>query len=152
MCKDIICRLLGCTNIQQNNMPIPQQLEELNINEVNTILRAEFPSAKIYISDNKYKTTTIEELRGYLRYDLTNKNIYIPEYYDCDNFSYTLMGSLSNPIWGCLAFGILWTTTDNGNHAVNIFIDNERNIWIVEPQTDSVFHLPDDWIPYLVMI
>jgi hypothetical protein len=143
---------MGCNNEQQHGIPMPQMLTELDINEVNTILKAEFPSARLYLSDKQYKTTSIEELRGYLRYDLTSKNKYVSEYYDCDDFSYSLMGELSSPSWGCLAFGILWTTTDSGNHAVNVFIDSDHTVWIVEPQTDGVFPLPEDWKPYLVMM
>lgn len=154
MCREFICKLLGCKEIQEQetNIPEPFYLENIDYNEVSTILKAEFPIARLYLSDNKYKTTTIDELRNYLRFDLTDKNRYVPEYYDCDDFSYALMGSLSNPSWGCLPFGILWTSTSNSNHAVNCFIDNNRKVWIIEPQTDAVFELPEYWTPYLVMM
>ena len=37
------------------------------------------------------------------------------------------------------AFGIVWTKT----HAFNIFIDNNKKIWIIEPQTDQIFSLDE---------
>ena len=154
MCREFICKILGCKDIQEQETTIPEPyyLESIDYNEVSTILKAEFPQARLYLSDSNYKTTTIGELQNYLRFDLTDKHKYISEYYDCDDFSYSLMGGLSNPSWGCLPFGILWTSTPTGNHAVNCFIDKDRKVWIIEPQTDGIFELPDDWSPYLVMM
>jgi len=31
-------------------------------------------------------------------------------------------------------------------------IDDKHEVFIVEPQNDSVFEMPDDWNAYLVMI
>ena len=115
-------------------------------------LTAEFPDCPILLSDEDYKTTTKEELIRYLSEDTTNDYPYISEWYDCNNFSYTLMGRLSNPDWGCLPFGILWTDTPLGGHAVNCFVDYNRDVWIVEPQSDEVFELPDNWEPWIVIM
>jgi hypothetical protein len=70
----------------------------------------------------------------------------------CDDFSYSIMGRISNPDWGALPFGVLWTEVPGGAHAVNCFIDNNRDVWVLEPQTDSLFSLPGNWNPYLVMM
>jgi hypothetical protein len=151
MCKETICKILGC-NKQTINIPEPNNLEKINATEVLTALQSEFPEARLYLSDEDYMTTTVEELRNYLRYDIVDNYKYISEYFDCDDFSYALMGNLSNPKWGCLTFGILWTDTETGGHAVNCFIDKDRTVWIIEPQTDSIFRLPKEWIPYMIMM
>jgi len=70
----------------------------------------------------------------------------------CDDFSFALMGHISNPSWGALPFGIVWTKIPGGAHAVNCFIDKNRDVWIVEPQNDAVYKCPSNWEPYLVMI
>lgn len=67
--------------------------------------------------------------------------------HDCDNFSYELMGATSE--WcSSLAFGIVW----GAEHAFNLFVDENKEVWAVEPQTDEVvpfndFISPDDvWL------
>jgi len=149
MIKQWLCRVLGCC---ADSISPPQDLENIDFNEVNTLLTAEFPNATLLLSDYMYKTTTLAEFDRFIKNDVTNNNIYVSEYYDCDDFSYSIMGHLSNQDWGCLTFGILWTSTPGGGHAVNCFIDKDRNVWILEPQDDSIFKCPSDWDPYLVMM
>jgi hypothetical protein len=152
MCREFICKIFGCKE-QQSSIPKPNNLEDINSTEVSTILKAEFPQARVYISDNKYKTTTVGELESYLKYDIVDSHTYISEFFDCDDFSFALMGELSNPSWGCLSFGIMWTDIGNNNkHAVNCFIDKDRAVWIVEPQSDGIFKLPNGWVPYMIMM
>jgi hypothetical protein len=150
MCKEFICELLGCGSEQ--DIPSSYIWNEFDASEVYTILRAEFPDAQILLSDNLYKITSIDDLLLYLKSDITDIYKYISEYYDCDDFSYSLMGQLSNPQWGSTAFGILWTDVPDGAHAVNCFIDKNRDVWIIEPQNDKIFRLPSIWKPYLVMM
>jgi len=149
MCREWLCRILNCYGLETNISP-PNYLEEIEYAEVFSVLSAEFPNCSILLGDNKYKTTTKEELMRFLKEDNTDKYPYITEWYDCENFSDTLMGRLSNPDWGCLPFGTLWTSMPNGAHAVNVFVDNNREVWIVEPQNDGIFSLPNDWNPYFV--
>ena len=131
----------------------PQYLEHIGFTEIYTILQAEYPDTPIYIGDRDYKTIPLAELKKYLRHDDTDRHSYVDEYYDCDDFSFRLMGNLSNSSWGSLPFGIIWVQTETGGaHAVNVFIDNNREIWIVEPADDRVFHTPEGWKPYLIII
>jgi len=151
MClRNYICNMLKCSNTP--SIPAPNPLDDLDSSEVLTILKAEFPKALILLSDEAYKTTTKSELERFLKEDIVDKWKYTSTYFDCDDFSFALMGNLSNPDWGCLTFGILWTSVPNGAHAVNCFISNSGKVYIVEPQNDDVFKLPDNWEPYLVMM
>lgn len=134
------------------SLPPPKYLENIDYTEISTILKAEFPNAAIHLADRKYKTTSKTEFNRFITHDLVNKNIYISEYYDCDDFSFALMGEISNQEWGALPFGILWTEVPGGAHAVNCFIDKKREVWIVEPQNDKIFKCPVDWNPYFIVI
>ena len=141
------------------DMPEPTGLSFIESFEISSLLYAAFPDAQLYISDHKFKTTTKEELMRFLKYDMTDAYNYTSEYYDCDDFSYALMGTLSNPKWGCLPFGIMWTGTKfdsegkaTAAHAVNFFIDASRKIWVIEPQNDKVFVIPKTWKPFLLMM
>jgi len=151
MCiKELICKKY----IDQANykIPPPKELDPIGYTEIWSILKAEFPNAKIHLADRDYKTTSKEELMRFLKYDLTDIRKYIPEYYDCDDFSYALMGALSNPNWGALPFAILWATTPNGGHAINCFIDKDRQVWIIEPQNDWIGTTPKGWEAYLIIM
>jgi len=146
--KKWLCNHLDCVD----KISPPEGLVNIDFSEVYTKLQSEFPDANILLSDNRFKTTTKAEIMRFLKGDNTDSYDYISEYFDCDDFSFSLMGKVSNQDWGCLAFGIMWTSTGSGNHAVNCFIDSAGEVWIIEPQNDKMFKLPNGWKPYLVMM
>ncbi len=136
----------------ENQLNPPEGLEKIGISELYTVLAAEFPDAKIMYADTHYATITKTELKKFLKANQIDLYKYIPEYYDCDDFSFALMGAISNPKWGSIPFGILWADVPGGAHAVNCFVDKARTVWVIEPQKDNIFRLPKDWKPYLVII
>ena len=136
-----------------DDMPEPAYLEEVDLSRLIGELNSLSAGTPVYLTDRQYKTTSVIELQRYLKYDLTDKQQYVHEYYDCDDYSFSLLGSINNPAWGMLPFGVIWVVRDNQPpHACNIFVDDNYKIWCVEPQNDEVFDLPDDWKPYLIMI
>ena len=146
--------------LYEHPIPAPQYLEDIDYSELYSILTAEFPSAALHLADRDYRTTSKTELERFVKHDLTDIRQYITEYYDCDDFSYALMGAISNPEWGALPFAIVWTemykTADKkiltGRHAVNCFVDKKRQVWIIEPQSDWIGPCPDNWTPYFVVM
>jgi len=150
MCRNWICNLL-CR--KPSSIPKPYYLDDISVSEVYTILKAEFPNCQIYLSDSKYKTTSVIELRRFLSHDMVDKEQYVSQYFDCDDFSFSLLGNITNSEWGSLPFGLLWTEIEGGvAHAVNIFIDDNRIVHVIEPQDDSVFSVPGNWKPYLIVM
>lgn len=133
-------------------LPEPKTTFDITSEEIKTVLKSVCPNAMILIGDSFYKTTTKSELMRFLDDDDTNEYRYITEYYDCEDFSFRLMGQIHCVEWGALSFGIVWTKTQSGNHAVNCFIDNERKLWFIEPQTDFIGAKPNDWEPYVIII
>jgi hypothetical protein len=152
MIREMLCNLLDCC--KDERIDAPNDLENIDFDELYSVLSAEFPEAHILLADEKYKTTSKSEIERYLEEDVLDKLKYVSEYYDCDDFSFALKGKLSNPDWGKLPFGILWTETRSGAHALNCFVDKDREVWIIEPQTDEIFKLSSKpkWKPYLCMI
>jgi hypothetical protein len=126
--------------------------DSIDMIEAYTILKAEFPKAKIYLTDARYRTILKEEMQEFLNLDDIDKREYVSDMYDCDDFSFALMGAISNPEWGDIAFGILFSKTPEGKHAINCFIDKNRQVWIIEPQNDAIFALPSTWTPYFVLM
>lgn len=137
---------------QKYGISPPNPLVDIGFSDLQMIVRAEFPDAQIYLSDSYYKTTTLDELRRFLEWDKTDERTYTSEWFDCDDFSTVLTGDVNIPGWEWLPFGMLWTETGTGGHAVNVFIDDKSEIYIVEPQNDQIFKCPGDWKPYLVII
>lgn len=152
-----LCNLLECESCYEHqdidsHIDPPMYLEDIDKSEIYTIIRAEFPDASFIFTDRDYKTTIRAEYERFLRFDDTDKMRYIADYVDCDDFCFALYGAISNQDWGGLSFGYVFTKTTGGAHAVNFFIDKNRNVLIVEPQDDRIFSLPDNWEPYFVLI
>ena len=130
----------------------PVDTNDLDLVELYSILNSEFNNANINVTDRKYKTAPFSEYARLISWSKVDKRDYVTEYYDCDNFSLALMGEFNIPEWSALAFGILFAETPEGAHAINFFIDNNNDVWIVEPQNDSIFPMPITWKPYFVLI
>ena len=107
---------------------------------------------KAYMSDEEYGLTSIEEMSAFLKEDRTNEYVY-GNSYDCDDFSYRLMGNLSVPGAGKLAVGIIWVIKENGEcHALNCFIDDMCEAYMIEPQNDLIFSKPFGWRVVVIMM
>jgi hypothetical protein len=91
-------------------------------------------SIQVYVIDEKYFLGNLEDLKKFIKKDLTNFKLYIAEQSDCDDFAIQLWSRFKkiNPNF---AFGFAISPT----HAFNIFIDDKLKIWIIEPQTDKIF-------------
>ena len=107
--------------------------------EVNKILQKTFDKVSFHCADRKYKLVDMNYLKKFLKTNTINNIKYISNDFDCDDFSMLLQGDVTR--WdSALAFGIIWGTTPSGNaHAWNWCVGNDRKIWFVEPQRDTIF-------------
>ena len=95
-------------------------------------------SKTVYLSDLNYGLTTVEEAKRFTKSTKVSVKEWKEESYDCDEFSFALMGYWNLGLYQ-YAFGIAWTKT----HAFNIMVDNKKQIWIVEPQTNMFYKIED---------
>lgn len=93
----------------------------------------------IWLSDNTYQPILYDSMKEFLAWDRTDRFKYVTNYFDCDDFSYRLMGIASTPAWAGIAFGIAWSKS----HAFNIFVSSSRQIYIIEPQSDKIIKIED---------
>jgi len=143
-------RFCKCTGTK---LSPPRFLEDIDFNEVTTLLKSIAPDAARVLVDADYKTTTVTEFKRFIKHNKVDMEQYVSEYFDCDDFSFALKGAISNPDWGALTFGIVFAYPPRGGaHALNFFIDNEGIFWLVEPQTDKVFKPTDKWKIYYLMM
>jgi hypothetical protein len=93
----------------------------------------------VFVSDVVYALPSVETIKRFLEVDDTDSLYYARHFADCDDFAFVLQGAQERYFWGVgYAFGILWYYTERFGHAVNFFIDRDRQLWIVEPQNDSI--------------
>jgi hypothetical protein len=93
----------------------------------------------VFVSDTGYVLPSVDTIKRFLSVDDTDKLPYITNFGDCDDFAFVLQGAQEKYFWGKgYAFGILWYYTERFGHAVNFFIDRDRQLWIVEPQNDNI--------------
>lgn len=85
----------------------------------------------IHLSDVQYDLTTVSEAKRFAQETKVQFREWKEETHDCDNFSYALMGYWSQGLMS-FAFGIAWSST----HAFNIMFDQNKILWVCEPQTN----------------
>ena len=110
----------------------PASLAETSNLELRIILQKAFPDAQLILSDLHFHLTDLTEAQRFCTETKVSTWTYVPENHDCENFSYALMGRWSEAAWS-FAFGIAHSNV----HAFNWLVDCERNVWIVEPQTNK---------------
>lgn len=122
-----------------------------------TIIREELPGVNdILIMDRYFLTTNLGNIQWFLDHDDTDKYEYIPEVYDCDNFAIRLYGQFNIPYWSAVPVGFIIIQMPKGTyHAMNIFVDENGEVYIIEPQNDQIYLasdlIDDGWKPYFVM-
>ena len=90
---------------------------------------------KFYIGDHDYKTTDMTSL--FLATKFLNVGKWLPytvDARDCDNYARTWNGIL-----GAVLPELAIAEVRGSGHAMNIFIDNDWDVWYVEPQNDWIF-------------
>lgn len=119
---------------------IPSDWKEVDNTFVVEKLLEACPFAKLYIADEKYYTCPKEVVKEFLAADPTDQERYITETFDCDDFSFRLMGQFHIKPYAALAFGIAWSRI----HAYNIFITIDGQVLLIEPQTDQIIEPTDE--------
>jgi hypothetical protein len=128
---------------KQTTPPLPPVVRgEISYPEIFALLSEKFPGVQLLISDFTQYLCDIEDINTFLAQDETNRIQYTGELgFDCDDFAYRLQGQFSNPDWAKIAIGIIWTDL----HALNICIDANRDVWLIEPQSDKALSNLEPW-------
>jgi len=107
--------------------------------------------SQIKTGDGEYILCDMDDVRKFLQRDLVDKKQYRKRIFDCDDFSFVLKGRACLELSGCCV-GIVWVVKpDRGKHALNFFIDQDGDMWYIEPQTDEIFG-GNDLKPYFAIV
>ena len=142
--RDII-RQLACSicGHQHRELPVSTSTTQIVREELWQLLYQRFPQmGALYLSDQVYRLCSLNDIREFLHQDATNHHQYKAEGFDCNDFSYRLMGQFSVPGWSDLAFGIVWTDI----HALNIMVGTDKQIYFLEPQLDKILLELEPWM------
>ena len=107
-----------------------KQLGTITYSDIQTLLKPHCDN--IYLSDKVFSLTSLREAK---RYSVATKlyvNKWDKEDFDCDEFSFALAGYWNLDLYQ-FAFGIAWSN----RHAFNIFINEKKELFVVEPQTNK---------------
>lgn len=128
------------------------------INVVNAIKTALGPGGyAIHISDGSYTGYSVWELREFMKnFDKTNLRVWIPQVFDCDDFSQVLQGNV-NSFFPGIAFGTIWYGPKKPpwwGHSVNIFYSYANNkVYLIEPQNDMFYSFnKTKWKAWMVIL
>jgi len=135
----------------------PNIKTQITGDEVREILHNYFkiPYDKIFIADRDYGLYNLSDLQKFLEWDATDRLKYVAEGFDCDDFADVLKGK--ERLWygfgkrnAGSTFGTIWGDIRKASepekpryHAVNYFIDDKKQVHLIEPQNDDTF----TWVP-----
>ena len=109
----------------------------------------------VKLLDSKYNLGPIDDLIQFLKTDDTDLKSYINTYLDCDDFAIMLFGLWKDAM--CpdnTGLGLVFVRHPDYLHALNFYVDDEEQVWLVEPQNDSYWLIENEDIlkPYFMMI
>lgn len=122
-------------------------------------------SRKIHLSDRQYGCYAKAELVRFLSGDGSDLLKYKKEVSDCDDFTLIVLGRERE--WyrniqseGCgSSLGLVWgdlrhvgDDEEPNYHAMLIFVDGDKYLWFIEPQTDEVFAELSDKSSYSLIV
>lgn len=137
---------MGCY-ISKTIQP-PTIVKELNSTRLREIIKTQLGFNNPELSDRMYEIYLKQDVERFLNETKVDYTGYISEKYDCDDFAKVLLGeerqwSRSTKTNCSSTFGIVHgNLVQDGKarpHAVNFFVDEHEQLWLVEPQNDKIF-------------
>ena len=86
----------------------------------------------IHIPDDDNKIYRKEDVMAYRGLKEISAIKYVKEEHDCDDFARKMFGEFA---------GLVWTT----KHSLNYFIDENKKLWFLEPQTGVISDTLEGW-------
>ena len=110
-------------------------------------------SGGVFISDGFYFLYPDTQVKKVLSEDLTDLQMWINTYFDCDDFAQVVSGLMNDKLKG-VPFGVLWFRGPGFYHAVNCYYSrDQKKMKLVEPQNDAIYDFnKTNWVPVLAMI
>lgn len=101
----------------------------------------------VVLPDEEYYLETEDKIREIIKKDKTDQLTYRPEAFDCDDFAYILKSTFVKEAYrdqkrlAPFAFGFVYGYYKGGGHAVNIYVNSDKQVKMIEPQSDRDIQL-----------
>jgi len=133
---------------------IPNDGIELTSSEVREIIKEKLnitDNSRIKTADGRFYAITIDDIKRFIIADSTDIGKYKKEIYDCDDFALVLAGrnrewftklDIQNASTFGIVIGDIRKSIDDKEpryHAMNFIIAKDRELYLVEPQNDSIY-------------
>ena len=104
-----------------------------------------------HLADQTYQPADFDKIAEVVALDQSDKEEYVAEDFDCDDFAFSLMGAFHRDReTAAMPIFITWVLTPGGGHAVVSFY-NGVDVTIIEPQNDTIFAVPKTWSLMLII-
>lgn len=91
----------------------------------------------IYIPDKHMDLVNENDAKEFLKQDLVDRENYVPERFDCDDFARNLYNNARNYGLKIKNKNWYWADVWTKGHALNLYVTEDFKVVIVEPQTDE---------------
>jgi len=141
------------TWFEERKVPSPDVVGTIGAADLQTLLKSELGDIPILIPDHHFILATKDSFESFLEYDNTDCYKYTGDNpsggFDCDDYACVLHGNVSIPKWANIPIGTIWLSKPA--HAVNIFVDENLDVYYLEPQNDKLMLVKNkiDWVPYI---
>ena len=99
-----------------------------------------------FFADGKYDDVDESAIMAVVNSDRTDEVPYEAEFFDCDDFSYSLMGALHKDARTArMPVFLTWVRLADGFYHAVVSYPIGDGVKIIEPQNDFIFDLPDCW-------
>jgi len=147
------------TQINIGTIEVSQESKEkLSANEIVDAVKSAFRGnvGSTYMADSTYYSASLDDIREVLNKTKIDCLPYIAEDADCDDFAFALMGAFHadpyKPEWEKTvkqAIFIAWVWWKQGEqmfaHALNLAVTGDKQVYLIEPQNDKIFTVPENW-------
>lgn len=141
LCCSIAKSLGAC---EETKPLILMPVRTIDIHEVSSILLDKLEEmgddhAELYLADYTSRLYKKEDIKNFLSLDETDKIKFEPEDMDCDQFAGVLYGEF------CKQKAFPGGIVDSHVHRLNWFIDENLTLWYIEPQTDKISRILENY-------
>ena len=121
--------------------PQPERIVDIHTNDIHSL---GLPSQ--HKADTYYRLVSKADFDRWIKKDTTSERKYIKDLYDCDDFAHDLVTYAHEWVPG-LCIGEVWIKSRP--HAINIFVDIDKKVWMYEPQNDNFWECDMDDIYFM---
>ena len=94
-------------------------------------------SRHIYIPDKCMDLVNENDAREFLSQNLTDRELYVKELFDCDDYARNVYNDARNYGLEVLGKNWAWAEIWIRGHALNLYVTTDLKVVFIEPQTDK---------------